>query len=208
MEDASVHASQTHISCTIPPKPYTRTVLVAGHAVRLATDSKTAPVNGSSIRPCFSALRAGSPTFLSDDSNDKRLVQIHDRLLWGSQATWRRSRLGSVVDNQRRAVEHKHTYLILPSKRPSPCKRPPPIFDDPMVCVYMRYTYKWLLRVNTHPYFLAREFQAPMGAYSGDYGTWAHTYLARPPCRSINQLCAVILFIYLCCILQVCKCYG
>ncbi len=46
-----------HISCTIPPKPYTRTAFVAG---RLATDSKTAPVNGSSIRLCFFALRAGS----------------------------------------------------------------------------------------------------------------------------------------------------
>ncbi len=26
---------------------------------------------------------------------------------------------------------------------------------------YMRYTYKWLLHVNAHPRFLAREFQAP-----------------------------------------------
>ncbi len=57
-----------------------------------------------------------------------------------------------------------HVYRILPSKRPSPCKRPPPFFDDPMVRVYMRYTYKLLLHVNAHPCFLAREFQAPMGA--------------------------------------------
>ncbi len=37
-------------------------------------------------------------------------------------------------------------YRILSSKHPSPCKRtpPPPIFDDPVVHVYMymRYTYK------------------------------------------------------------------
>ncbi len=51
VKDASVHDSQTHISCTIPPKPYTRTNFVAGHAVSFATNSKTAPVNGSSIRP-------------------------------------------------------------------------------------------------------------------------------------------------------------
>ncbi len=49
-------------------------------------------------------------------------------------------------------------YRILPSK----C--PPPFFDDPMVRVYMRYTYKWLLHVNAHPRFLAHEFQALMGA--------------------------------------------
>ncbi len=60
VEDASVLANQTHFSCTIPPKPYTRTAFVAGSAVRLATDMKTAPVNGSSIRPCFYALRAAS----------------------------------------------------------------------------------------------------------------------------------------------------
>ncbi len=34
----------------------------------------------------------------------------------------------------------------------------------------MHYTYNWLLRVNTHPHFLAREFQAPTGTCSGDYG--------------------------------------
>ncbi len=43
-------------------------------------------------------------------------------------------------------------YRILPSKRTSPCKRPPPFFDDPMVRVYIHYTYKWLLRVNP-PFF-------------------------------------------------------
>ncbi len=59
-KNASVHANQTHISCTIPPKPYTRTAFVAGCAVRLATASKTVTINGSSIRPCFSALKATS----------------------------------------------------------------------------------------------------------------------------------------------------
>ncbi len=29
-----------------------------------------------------------------------------------------------------------------------PSKRPPPISDDPMVHVYMHYTYKWLLHVS------------------------------------------------------------
>ncbi len=110
-----VHASQTHISCTFPSKPCTRTVFVAGRAVRLATDSKTANANGSSIRPWFSAQRERAATFLSDDSSEKRLVQLHDRLPRGSQAAWRRSRLINVADDQCGAVEHKHTYIhVLP----------------------------------------------------------------------------------------------
>ncbi len=36
--------------------------------------------------------------------------------------------------------------------------------------LYIRYAYKWLVRVSTHPRFLACELQAPMGAYSGEYG--------------------------------------
>ncbi len=46
-------------------------------------------------------------------------------------------------------------YRGLPSKRPSPCKHPPPIFDDPIVRVYMYmlYTCKWLLCVSAHPFF-------------------------------------------------------
>ncbi len=65
------------------------------------------------------------------------------------------------------------TYRILPSKRPSSCKRPP-IFDDPMVRVYMRYTTSPCKRPSP---FIGREFQAPMGAYSGDCGTctWNNT---------------------------------
>ncbi len=53
-----------------------------------------------------------------------------------------------------------------------------------MVSVYMRYTYKWLLRVNAHPCVLARESQAPMGAYLGDYGTHMHhcTHVAKSLC--------------------------
>ncbi len=53
-----------------------------------------------------------------------------------------------------------HMYRNCPSKRPCPCKHSPPIFDDSMVHVYIRYTYKWLLRVSTH---LTREVQALMG---------------------------------------------
>ncbi len=82
---------------------------------------------------------------------------------------------------------HLYMYRILPSKCPSPCKRPPPFFYDPMVRVYMRYTYKWLLRVNAHPHLLARELQAPMGNYSGDYSTpttialFRHLAEQKPP---------------------------
>ncbi len=49
----------------------------------------------------------------------------------------------------------------VPSNRPSPCKQPPPILDDPTV----GYSYRWLLRVSAHPQILASEFQMPMGVY-------------------------------------------
>ncbi len=52
-------------------------------------------------------------TFLSDDSSDQRLVQLHERLPRGSQAAWRRSRLRNVVHDQCGAVEHKHTYIYV-----------------------------------------------------------------------------------------------
>ncbi len=55
--------------------------------------------------------REQQATFLSDDSSDKRLVQLHGRLLCGSQAAWRRSRLRNVAHDQHGAVEHKHTYI-------------------------------------------------------------------------------------------------
>ncbi len=35
------------------------------------------------------------------------------------------------------------------------------------VCIHI---YRWLLCVSAHPQFLAHEFQAPMGAYSEQYG--------------------------------------
>ncbi len=42
-------------------------------------------------------------------------------------------------------------------------KRPPPIFDDPMLHIYIhvRYTYKWLLRVSAHPRFWPVNFKYP-----------------------------------------------
>ncbi len=43
----------------------------------------------------------------------------------------------------------------------------PPIFVDPMVHVYICYTYRLLLRVSTHPPILGCEFQMPMGSYLG-----------------------------------------
>ncbi len=61
-------------------------------------------------RPCFSALRAASHLPVRWQQR-QRLVQLHDRLPRGSQAAWRRSRLRNMVDDQRKAVEHKHTYI-------------------------------------------------------------------------------------------------
>ncbi len=58
-----------------------------------------------------SSPREQAATFLSDDSSDQWLVQLDDRLLRGSQAACRRSRLRNVVVDQRGAVEHKHTYV-------------------------------------------------------------------------------------------------
>ncbi len=53
-------------------------------------------------------------TFLSDDSSNKRLVQLHDRLPRGSQAAWRRSRSTNVVHDRGWTQTHIHTctYLI------------------------------------------------------------------------------------------------
>ncbi len=111
MEDASVHASQTHISCTIPSKPYTRTAFVAGRAVRLAIRTRRRHPSMAPRLGRISPPRERQATFLSDDSSDKRLVQLHDRLPRGSVAAWRRSRLRNVVHDRRGAVEHKHTYI-------------------------------------------------------------------------------------------------
>ncbi len=66
-----------------------------------------------------SPSREWQATFLSDDSSDKRLVQLHDRLPRGSQATWGRSRLRNVVHDQREAVmnTNTHTYMYLPVRK-------------------------------------------------------------------------------------------
>ncbi len=59
--------------------------------------------------------RERQATVLSDDSSDKRLVQLHDRLPWGSQAAWRRSRFRNVGHDQRGALNtNTHTYMYLP----------------------------------------------------------------------------------------------
>ncbi len=60
-----------------------------------------------------------------------------------------------------------HVYRSVPSKRPSLLSTPH--FVDPTVGVYMRYTYKWLVRVCVRPppRFLACEIQAPVCTYSG-----------------------------------------
>ncbi len=99
-----------------PTVVYRRAVL----AFCLPTDSRT-PQLGS-------AMRAGSHLPVGKIAATKSLVQLHNRLPRGSQAAWRCSRLRNVVDDQRAAVEHKHTYRSAPSKHPVPCKRPPPIF--------------------------------------------------------------------------------
>ncbi len=106
MEDVSVHTSQTHISCTIPPKLYTCTELVAVCAVHVATDSKAEPVNGFSIRLCFFAQRVASHLPVGWQQ-----LQLHDRLPRGSQAAWRRFSIEKRISRSARAGEHKHTYI-------------------------------------------------------------------------------------------------
>ncbi len=57
------------------------------------------------------------------------------------------------------------TVRVLPSKRPSPYNRPPPIFDDPMVsvytCVCVIRTNGFSVYVSAHPRFLAVNFKRP-----------------------------------------------
>ncbi len=46
------------------------------------------------------------------------------------------------------------------------------MFDDPMVHMYMYMLYIQMACLCKHPPpFLARQFQAPMGAYSREYST-------------------------------------
>ncbi len=63
------------------------------------------------MAPRVSSAWERQATFLSDDSSDKRLVQLHDGLAQGSQAAWRRSWLRIVVDDQRGAVEWTQAHL-------------------------------------------------------------------------------------------------
>ncbi len=88
-------------------------------------------------------------------------------------------------------------YSKLPSKCPSPCKRPPLIFDDPVVHKCKCYVHKWLLSVSAQPRFLVREFQVPMGAYSGDYSKAciACMHVCGISCTYITCDCMLIYFL-------------
>ncbi len=59
----------------------------------------------------ISPPREWQATFLSDDSSDKRLIQLHDRLPRGSEAAWRRSRL---MNGAGQLNTNTHTYMYLP----------------------------------------------------------------------------------------------
>ncbi len=48
------------------------------------------------------------------------------------------------------SMQSAYRYRSVPSKCPSPCKRPPLIFVDSTVHVFICYTYRWLLR-GKHP---------------------------------------------------------
>ncbi len=65
-------------------------------------------------------------------------------------------------------------------------KRPPPFFDDPMVRVYMRYTYKRLVRVNAHPVF----WPVNSSAHGRLNGRLRHMYMPFTSlCRCNNCKC-------------------
>ncbi len=73
---------------------------------------------------------------------------------------------------------HVCNYRILSSKLPSPCKHPPPLFDDPMVHEYMYALYIQIACLcKRPPPFFGCQFQAPMGAYSREYGTCIYMYI-------------------------------
>ncbi len=72
----------------------------------------------------------------------------------------------------------------VPSKCPFLCKCPLPICGGPVARVYIHVIHVCTLYVQMaslckcSPCCLAREFQAPMGTYSGHYGTlYIHEYL-------------------------------
>ncbi len=74
--------------------------------------------------------------------------------------------LGKVIDSSRNWV--MYMFLIVPSKRPSTCKRPPSFLDNPYgshvcICVIHIRTcmYRWLHRVSTHPEFCSANSNHP-----------------------------------------------
>ncbi len=69
---------------------------------------------------------------------------------------------GSKLDQMKQVDSYAIPY--------SPCKRPPPLFDDPVVHVYLRYTYKWLVYVRAHPRFWPVNFKRPW-ALTREYST-------------------------------------
>ncbi len=69
---------------------------------------------------------------------------------------------------------HVQCNCILSSKRPSPCKHPPPL----LMILWFTYTRTCKRVIHTNdrlcqhpPPFLACQFQAPMSTYSREYGT-------------------------------------
>ncbi len=84
-------------------------------------------------------------------------------------------------------------YGSLLSKCPFLCKRPSHFWWSYGLHVYIHYTYVWILCVSAHPLFLAREFQAPMGAYLWEYSTWSSLFgdcirqVPSKPCGSFTQ---------------------
>ncbi len=103
---------------------------------------------------------------------------------------------GGEIGNQANVLTVQCSFL--PQYHILPSKRPPPFFDDPMVRVYMQMDSP----CKRPPRFLACEFQAPMGAYSGDYGKYNACCsvmdgdLLQPPpslCFSWPKFCLQIL---------------
>ncbi len=66
------------------------------------------------------------------------------------------------------------SYCNLPRKHPYPCKCPPPILMI-LWFTYIVYIYTIYIQMDSPckrpPPVLAHEFQVPMGAYLGEYGT-------------------------------------
>ncbi len=58
---------------------------------------------------------------------------------------------------------HFYNYRICLNKCPSLYKHPLPLFDDPIVHVYVRYTYKRLVCVSAHPRFFSLSISSAHG---------------------------------------------